>query len=69
MRYVIMNEFNKTIDEAIYKLVKMVEKDSNIKEYLWEVYGSVVADNTELCVIQYVADYYNATDDIVDNNR
>lgn len=69
MRYVIMNEFNKTIDEAIYKLVKMVEKDSNIREYLWEVYGSVVEDNTELCVIQYVADYYNATDDIVDNNR
>ena len=69
MRNLIMSEFNKSIDEAIYKLVKMVEKDSNIKEYLWEVYGSVVEDNTELCVIQYVADNYNATDDIVDNNR
>ena len=64
-----MNKFNKTIDDAIYKLVKMVENESSIKEYLWEVYGSVVEDNTELCVIQYVADYYNATDDIVDNNR
>ena len=64
-----MNGFNKIIDEAIYKLVKMVENESNIKEYLWEFYGSVVQDNTELCVIQYVADYYNATDDIVDNNR
>lgn len=63
-----MNEFNSTIDEAIYKLVKMVEKDTNIKEYLWEVYGSVVEDDTELCIIQYVADYYNATEDIVDNN-
>ena len=64
-----MNGFNKIIDEAIYKLVEMVENESNIKDYLWEVYGSVVEDNTELCVIQYVADYYNATDDIVDNNR
>ena len=63
-----MNEFNKSIDEAIYKLVKMVESESNIKEYLWEVYGSVVEDDTELCVIQYIADYYNATEDIVDNN-
>lgn len=63
-----MNEFNKSIDEAIYKLVKMVESENNIKEYLWEVYGSVVEDDTELCVIQYIADYYNATEDIVDNN-
>ena len=63
-----MNVFNKSIDEAIYKLVKMVENKCNIKEYLWEVYGSVVEDDTELCVIQYIADYYNATEDIVDNN-
>ena len=63
-----MNVFNKSIDEAIYKLVKMVESECNIKEYLWEVYGSVVEDDTELCVIQYIADYYNATEDIVDNN-
>ena len=63
-----MNGFNKIIDEAIYKLVEMVENESNIKEYLWEVYGSVVEDDTELCVIQYIADYYNATEDIVDNN-
>ena len=64
-----MKEFNKTIDNAIYDLVKMVETNENLKEYLWEVYGSVVEDNTELCVIMYIADYYNATDEIVDSYR
>lgn len=64
-----MNAFNKTIDDAIYNLVKMVERDNNLKEYLWEVYGSVVEDDVERCVIMYIADYYNATDDIVDTNR
>ena len=63
-----MNKFHRIMDNAMYDLVKLVETDDNIKEYLWEVYGCVVEDDTNLCIIQYIADYYNATEKIVDSN-
>ena len=63
-----MNEFHRIMDNAIYDLVKLVETDDNIKGYLWEVYGCVVEDDTNLCIIQYITDYYNATEKIVDSN-
>lgn len=64
-----MRKFNKVIDEAIAELVQMARDSEEVKEYLSEEYGSIAEDDTELCVIEYIAQYYNVINDIVDRYK
>jgi 2-hydroxy-3-keto-5-methylthiopentenyl-1-phosphate phosphatase len=64
-----MNKFNKVIDKAMDELAEIVANDANVKEYLEEVYGSIVEDDLNLCLIEYIATYYAVLDDIVDRNK
>ena len=63
-----MKQVNKIIDESIYKIVRIIESDPEAKEYMAEEYGSLLEDDINLCIIDYIARYYAITEDLLDLN-
>lgn len=63
-----MKQVNKIIDESIYKIVRIIESDPEVKEYMAEEYGSLLEDDINLCIIDYIARYYAITEDLLDLN-
>lgn len=63
-----MERVNKVIDDAIYKLIRIVENEPEAKEYMAEEYGSLLEDDINLCLIDYIARYYAVSEDLVDLN-
>lgn len=61
-----MKQVNKIIDDCIYKFIRIIESDPEVKEYMAEEYGSLLEDDINLCMIDYIARYYATTDDLVD---
>lgn len=64
-----MKKFNAVIDKTMEQLAKMVESDANLKEFLEENYGSLVEDDINLVLVEYIATYYAVLEDIVDRNK
>ena len=63
-----MKQVNKIIDESIYKIVRIIESDPEVKEYMAVEYGSLLEDDINLCIIDYIARYYAITEDLLDLN-
>lgn len=63
-----MKRFYEYMDEAIYNLRVMVNENKEVNEFLGEEYGSLLEDDMELCLIDFLVRYYNKTDDIIDMN-
>lgn len=53
-----MDKFDCYIREMMYKLARIAEKDTNVMEYLYELYGSIAEDDTELCIAGYIQELY-----------
>jgi hypothetical protein len=54
-----MTNFNREIDEYMYRLEKFVEENKNVYEYLVEVYGAEVEDNIVMGIVCYIANLYD----------